>query len=191
MDKVKIECVMCGEKLANESMKPCKLKRHQSTKHPQTIGKPREFFLRKKELVTSNRPQNIRDVFTKAGNENKQATVASFECALLIAKTKKPHTIGETLIKPACVKMVEIMCGAQVASKLKTVPLSNNTVKERINRMADDVEKTLVEKLKTYPFSIQLDETSTVADEAVLIACTVGMHDNICTLVSADKSFKT
>ena len=50
MDKVKIECVMCGEKLANESMKPCKLKRHQNTKHPQTIGKPREFFLRKKEL---------------------------------------------------------------------------------------------------------------------------------------------
>uniref|UniRef100_A0A8C1S6R6 DUF4371 domain-containing protein n=1 Tax=Cyprinus carpio TaxID=7962 RepID=A0A8C1S6R6_CYPCA len=170
MDKVRIECVICGERLANESMKPCKLMRHQSTKHPQTVGKPTEFFLRKKELVMSNRPQNIIDVFTRAGNENRQATVASFECALLIAQSKKPHTIGETLLKPACVKMAEIMCGAQAASKLKTVPLSNNTIKHRIDRMANDVENTLIEKLKMHPFSIQLDETSTVADEAVLIA---------------------
>ncbi|XP_051578028.1 protein ZBED8 [Myxocyprinus asiaticus] len=96
--------------------------------------------------------------------------VASFECALLIAQSKKPHTIGETLIKPACVKIAEIMCGTQVASKLKTVPLSNNTVKDRIDIMADDVENTLVEKLKMHPFSIQLDETFTVVDEAVLIA---------------------
>lgn len=48
INKVRIECVICGEGLANESMKPCKLMRHQSTKHPQTVGKPRTFFLRKK-----------------------------------------------------------------------------------------------------------------------------------------------
>lgn len=36
--------------------------------------------------------------------------------------------------------------------------------------MANDVENTLVEKLKMHLFSIQLDETTTVADEAVLIA---------------------
>lgn len=57
-----------------------------------------------------------------------------------------------------------------MALKLKTVPLSNNTIKDRIDRMANDVENTLVEKLKMHPFSIQLDKTSTVADEAVLIA---------------------
>lgn len=170
MDKVRFECVICGERLANESMKPCKLRRHQSTKHPHTVGKPREFFLRKKELVISNRPQNTRDALTRAGNENRQATVASFECALLIAQSKKPHTIGETLLKPTSVKMTEILCSTHVASKLKTVPLSNNTVKDRIVRMANDVENTLVEKLKMHLFSIQLDETTTVADEAVLIA---------------------
>ena len=36
--------------------------------------------------------------------------------------------------------------------------------------MADDVEKTLVEKLKMYPFSIEIEDISTVADEAVLTA---------------------
>lgn len=75
----RIECVICVERLANESMK---LTRHQSTKHPLTLGKPREIFLRKKYLVISNRPQNIRDAFTRAA-------VASFECALLITQSKK------------------------------------------------------------------------------------------------------
>jgi RecA/RadA recombinase len=53
--------------------------------------------------------------------------------------------------------MAEILCGPQVANKFKTVPLSNNTVKDRIDRMAGNVENTLVEKIKTGPFSIQLD----------------------------------
>ncbi len=41
--------MFCGEKLANDSMKPNKLKRHQETKHPETIGKDQEFFERKKK----------------------------------------------------------------------------------------------------------------------------------------------
>ncbi|XP_059902122.1 SCAN domain-containing protein 3-like [Gadus macrocephalus] len=169
MDKIRAECIFCSEKLANESLKPCKLKRHQTTKHPETVGKPKEFFLRKRELVVTNRPQNIKDIFAKAGSDQKQATVASLECSLLIAHAKKPHNIGETLIKPACIKMAEILCGPQVANKFMTVPLSNNTVKDRIDRMAGNVENTLVEKIKTGPFSIQLDETTTVAEEAILI----------------------
>lgn len=169
MDKVRAECIFCRDKLANESLKPCKLKRHQSTKHPDTVGKPKEFFLRKKELLVVNRPQNIKDSLLRAGSDHRQATLASFDCSLLIAKDKKPHTEGETLIKPACIKMAERMCGPQVANKFKTVPLSNNTVKDRIDRMAGNVEKTLVEKLKRGPFSIQLDETTTVAEEAILV----------------------
>ncbi|KAJ8369595.1 hypothetical protein SKAU_G00096230 [Synaphobranchus kaupii] len=35
--------------------------------------------------------------------------------------------------------------------------------------MAGNVENTLIEKIKTGPFSIQLDETTTVAEEAILI----------------------
>ena len=43
-DKTQPECVICGKKLANDSMKPCKLKRHQETKHPETVNKDRNFF---------------------------------------------------------------------------------------------------------------------------------------------------
>lgn len=68
MDKIKIECIFCGEKLANESMKTSKLKRHQVTKHPETTDKSIEYFVRKKEMVFSNRPQNIRESSAKVGS---------------------------------------------------------------------------------------------------------------------------
>ena len=65
--------------------------------------------------------------------------------------------------------MVEKLYGPQMAEKLKTVPLSNNTVKDRIDKMAGDCEQQLLEKIGKGPFTIQLDETTTEADEAVLI----------------------
>ncbi|KAF3837684.1 hypothetical protein F7725_009452 [Dissostichus mawsoni] len=163
-DKTRPECVICREKLANDSMKPCKMKRHQQTMHPETVGRDRDFFIKKQQLAKANKPMDIEQRF-----DVQKATEASFECALLIAKAKKPHNIGEQLIKPACIKMVEKLCGPQVAEKLKTVPLSNNTVKDRIDKMASNCELQLLEKLGKGPFAIQLDETTTVADEAVLI----------------------
>lgn len=100
-DSSRPECVICGEKLANDSMKPSKLKRHQETKHSQTIGESREYFERKKQLALSRRSVDIRKAFERAGSDLHRATEASFDCSLLIAKTKKPHNIGEQLIKPA------------------------------------------------------------------------------------------
>ena len=107
LDSFRPECVICGEKLANQSMKPCKLKRHQETKHPETIGESREYFERKKQLALSRRSTDIRKAFEKAGTDLHRATEASFDCSLLIAKAKKPHNIGEQLIKPALLKIVE------------------------------------------------------------------------------------
>jgi hypothetical protein len=57
-----------------------------------------------------------------------KALLASFEVSYLIAKNKKPHTIGETLLIPAAMKMCKIMHGEKYGEALKTIPLSNNTV---------------------------------------------------------------
>ena len=162
------ECVICGERLTNDSMKPTKLKRHQVTKHPETVGKDQDFFLRKEQLRKANKPMDIRAAFNRAGSDIQKATEASLGCSLLIAKAKETH-IGKQLIKPACIKIVEKLCGPQVAEKLKMVPLSNNTVKDRIDKMANNCEQQLLVKLRKGSFAIQLDETTTVADEAVLI----------------------
>lgn len=61
--------------------------------------------------------QLITESFARAGSGHKQATVAPFECSLLFAQDKKPHNIGEMIIKLTCIKMAEIMCGPQEAHK--------------------------------------------------------------------------
>ena len=45
------QCVICNEVLANESLKPSKLKRHLETKHRSLATKPVEYFQRKKEEI--------------------------------------------------------------------------------------------------------------------------------------------
>lgn len=168
-DGLRPECVFCGEKLANDSMKPSRLKRHQETRHSHSIGESREYFERKKQLALSKRSQDIRKSFERAGSDLLAVTEASFDCSLLIAQAKKPHNIGEQLVKPSCLKIVQRLFGAHAVEKVKSVPLSDSTVKDRIDKMAVDCQIQLLEKLKNVDFAIQLDETTTVAGESILI----------------------
>jgi hypothetical protein len=69
-----------------------------------------------------------------------KALLASFEVSYLIAKHKKPHTIGETLLLPAAMKMCEIMHGEKYGEALKTIPLFNTTVMRRIESMSKDIK---------------------------------------------------
>ena len=56
---------------------------------------------------------------------------ASFDVALPIAKQKKPHTIGEMLIKPCALNMVKLIWGETSTKKIQQVSLSNDTIKRR------------------------------------------------------------
>ncbi|CAH2012054.1 unnamed protein product [Acanthoscelides obtectus] len=58
---------------------------------------------------------------------------ASFEIAFMIAKQKKRHTIGEELIKPCVLKATQIILGEEAQQKMKSISLSNNTAKRRID----------------------------------------------------------
>ncbi|XP_068235516.1 protein FAM200C-like [Palaemon carinicauda] len=98
------------------------------------------------------------------------AAIARFEVALLVARNKKPHTIGEDLIKPTAVKMAEIMCGQKVAKRLNTVPLSARVIKERISILAENVREQVISSVKkSKEFAIQLDETTNVSSNSQLM----------------------
>ncbi|XP_039764267.1 zinc finger BED domain-containing protein 5-like [Pararge aegeria] len=122
---------------------------------------------------------------------------ASFELSLLIAKAKKSHTVGETLIKPSLLKAADIVLGSEscnlslneyctdvtespsgfhlsgvkslvgegdIKQKLSQISLSDNTVKRRIDDMAEDIKNQVVEAVKASTFfAIQLDESTDVA----------------------------
>ncbi|XP_068229398.1 zinc finger BED domain-containing protein 5-like [Palaemon carinicauda] len=89
--------------------------------------------------------------------------------SLLIAKTGKAHSIGETLVKPAAKIMTEIMLGEKSSKEINKIPLSNDTVKKRITSMAENLKVQLVSQLQqSLYFSLKLDESTDIGNEANL-----------------------
>ena len=89
--------------------------------------------------------------------------------AYLIAEDKKPHTIGETLIKPAAVAISQIMHGDKIADEVKEIPLSADTIRRRISEIGQDIKFQLNDKVKRKKFALQLDESTDVSGLAQLI----------------------
>ena len=76
-----------------------------------------------------------------------QETLASCSVAWHVARTKKAHSTGKKLIKPAAMDRVHIMCGDDVAKK-DAVPLFINTVGWRIASVSANVKEQLISSIK-------------------------------------------
>lgn len=101
---------------------------------------------------------------------NQKVVEASYELTLLIAKAKKPDTIGKTLIKPCHLQAADVILDSGSKSKLSQISLSVNTVKRRIHEMAEDIRLQTVEAVrKSSFFAIQCDESTDVAQCCQLI----------------------
>ena len=159
-------CVVCEEQLGNQAMVPSKLIRHLKTKHSTFSDKDKDFFQR---MCSEKKKQKqfMKSTFTVT----EKAVVASYQVAKLIARQKKPHTIGEELIKPACLEIVGLMLGQKEAEEVRKVSLSAETIKRRIGDMSEDLLETLLNKLKTSgKFSLHIDETMDIKKQAQLLA---------------------
>ncbi|XP_008178224.1 protein FAM200B-like [Acyrthosiphon pisum] len=157
------KCVICLEILASESMKPSKLKRHLEMKHPQYSNKDEQFFKRYENALKVQKK-----VFNTFSTVSQKALVAPFEVSYLIAKTKKPHSIGESLVLPAAIKIVTAMHGEAYANDLKSIPLSDNTVSRRISNISDDILKQLLNRLRSNYFAM-LDESTDISNFSQLL----------------------
>ena len=116
-------CIVCGDQLSNEAMKPSKLLCHMETKYPALKYKPLEFFKRKK---CEHKEQ--KQLLKATTSSNVSALRASCLVAKRIATAKKPFTIGEELILPAAKDICcELLVEAAV-QKVACVPLSASTI---------------------------------------------------------------
>lgn len=164
-DEPRARCVMCLAVLSNESLKPNKLQRHLHTKHPESIGKPIEFFQKKVGHLKCK--QNFMTTFTDV---NKKALEASYRVSYRIAKSGKPYTIAEELIAPAAQDIAAIMFGEKEKQQISQIPLSDTTVSRRIFEMAENVENEIIMRIqKSKFFSLQLDESTDCQNAAQLI----------------------
>lgn len=159
-------CVICNEVLANSSLKPSLLRRHLETKHPDYKGKPVEYFQRKLE---GNKKCSVSSFLSVFNEDNKMALEASFRVSYRIARSGQAHTVAENLIGPCAKDITMCMLGEKAAKKIDLVPLSNNTVSRRINDLANNVESELIKRIKLNYFTIQLDESTDVANCAILL----------------------
>jgi len=148
-------------------MKPSILKRHFQSSHSNLETKDIEFFHRKEAALKKQRLDPGGKVF----QHNNAIMKESYEVSFMIAKEKKPHTIGENLILPAAKAMVRCTVGEDTSKKLNAIPLSNNTVQRRIVDMSNDILQQVISEVKssTVGFTIQLDETTDVANHAQLL----------------------
>ena len=164
----KPQCVLCNKVLSNDSMRPAKLKQHLENVHPQHINKDKTYFERQKRALKSMKLDASSDFFRK----NNQLLEASYLVAFEIAKEKKPHTIGETLIKPCILKTAGIVLGKEAEKKLAAISLSNNTIQRRIKNLSLEIKSQVAQEIKTAPFglfAIQLNELTDMSSCAQLM----------------------
>ena len=158
-------CLICNELLASESMKPSKLRRHFESKHVSYVNKTKEYFERMCKSLNKEKKN-----FEKYITVNEKYFLASYEVSYCIAKNKKPFTIGDDLVLPAAIKMVEILHGRKYSGDIRKIPLSNDTVSNRISDIIKDQLIQLITRIKESPkFLIQLDETTDITKLAQLL----------------------
>ena len=134
---------------------------------PVLQNKDRDFFECKAKCLKGIQ-------FGAQGSRGQQllaAIEASYVVAYKVTKQQKCHTIAETLIMPCAKAMVAKLCGEDQAKKLSVVPLSNNTIRRRVDDMAEDILVQVIEKVKSslVKFCLQFDESTDIASCAVLL----------------------
>lgn len=159
-------CLLCQKQFSNEAMKPSKLLDHLKRRHREYEDKPLDFFLNLKSAFEKR--NTVSKMFTQCLQNLNKGLLSSYQIAQIIAKAGFPHSTGERIIKPAFEILLGTMLGQESTAVLNSIPLSNDTIRRRIDELSSDIEIQLVEKLKKKKFSVQIDE-STVSDSRALL----------------------
>ena len=155
-----LQCVLCYKVLVEASMKPSKLKAHLASIHPTHENDSENMFRSKKARFMAKGTLTSTDSNRGRSLSLKPITEASYKVALLIAKAKKAHTIGKTLLKPCALVMPNLVCGPEEAKKLSSIPLCNNTIKRRIDDISKDVVAQVTKNSKNHDAASACNSTN-------------------------------
>ncbi|XP_062944426.1 protein FAM200A [Cynocephalus volans] len=117
-----------------------------------------------------NNIESLPQFLSRSTTMNERALLSSYLVAYRVAKEKMAHTAAEKIILPACMDMVRTIFDDKSADKLRTIPLSDNTISRRICTIAKHLEAVLITRLQSgIDFAIQLDESTDIASCAALL----------------------
>ena len=82
--------------------------------------------------------------------------LASYHLAYNVAKSKKPHTIAEELIRSSALQMADDILGKEASKKLELVPLSYSIIQSRIQDLSLDILVQVIAEIKANSLKIAL-----------------------------------
>ncbi|XP_068240056.1 protein FAM200C-like [Palaemon carinicauda] len=169
------QCMLCNLVMSNGNLKPSGLKEHLESKHKDHVGTSIEAF--KLKRVRYDQKATLLSYGFSA--PRKPLLEASYKVSYMIAREKKPHKIGETLVKPCALEMAKIVLGEEAAKKLSQVSVSNDTVHQRIKDMSQDIITQVVREIKQIPakISMQIDESTDVSNHSQLLVFVRYVHE--------------
>jgi hypothetical protein len=138
----KIVCLICNKGVSVP--KEYNLRRHYETLHKDKFG-VLEVKLREDKLKNlKSDVQRQQNIFTVTTKSKEAAVHASFANLQIIAKKSKPCRDGE-YVKECIMKAAETLC-SEKQQLFKTISLSANTVADRVNYLARDIQCQLKER---------------------------------------------
>ncbi|XP_068222230.1 zinc finger BED domain-containing protein 5-like [Palaemon carinicauda] len=136
------------------------MKRHLTGNHQELAEKPVAYFVTKTDSLKRQRLDSTR-AFQQ---QSAKVVEVSYELSLMIAKEQKPHSIGETIVKPSILRAAKMLLPEESYHKLTKITLFDSTVKLLIDEMAEDIKTQVVEKVEFSPvFAIQCYKSTDVS----------------------------
>ena len=89
----------------------------------------------------------------------------------MIALQRKLHTSAESIILPACRKIVKTILGDKIEQEISKISLSNNKIERRIVNLFVNIEESVQIKLQsTLEFALQVDKSTEISGKPQLLA---------------------
>lgn len=166
-------CLICNECLA--VCKEYNLRRHFKTTHANFDATfPPGSAARKQKLTgLISCYEKRRRILFRACTDQERATAASLRVAWILGKKKKPFTDSETVKECMLASIEEVVTDEKtrknITDSIKQIPVSDTSNMRRVESLASDVFKTLLDKLrKAEVMSLAVDESTDNSDVAQL-----------------------
>jgi hypothetical protein len=159
-------------------MDSSKLRKHQEKFHAATINRDNEFYMNAKRLKLGNNEAEDND--PEPDHENEQLAKASLIVSQNVAKFAVSYQVGEGFFKKTMIDVTQALFPPDVSETLKKIPMSKQTIQRKIRLLSDLDESSLITELKASKhFALQLDESTDVCKNSVLVAFVRYGHEKV------------
>lgn len=155
-------------------MKPSGLREHLESKQYNHVGTSIDAF--KLRRVRYDQKATLSSYgFSAPG---KPLLESPYKVSYMIFREKKPHIIGETIVKPCALEMAKIVLGEDAAKNCVRRPCPT-TLRQKIKEMSLDITTQVVSEIKQSPakISMHIDESTDVSDHSQLLLFVRYIHE--------------